>query len=83
MFAALVLAFQPVYALLRKVYEEHVTRSEREYGAEDPRTAQAARDRAFFLKEQGDNKAAVGLSRRHSASIKRSLGLPLRSRWPA
>jgi tetratricopeptide (TPR) repeat protein len=57
--AAFVLAFQPDRALLRKLFEDHVTRCEREYGADDPRTAQAARDLAFFLKEQGENKAAV------------------------
>ena len=54
------LAFQPDHALLRKVYEDHVSRCERDYGANDPRTAQAARDLGFFLKEAGDNKAAAG-----------------------
>ena len=52
-------AFQPDHALLRKVYEDHVARSEREYGPGDTRTAEAARDLGFFLKEAGDTKAAI------------------------
>lgn len=56
---ATVLAFQPDAQMLRKVYEDHVTRCEREFGPSDSRTAQAARDLAFYLKEAGDNKAAV------------------------
>lgn len=55
---ALSLAFQPDPAILRKVYADAVARCERVYGANDPRTAAAARDLGFFLKEKGDLKGA-------------------------
>jgi tetratricopeptide (TPR) repeat protein len=57
--AFLVLAFQPDRLLLRKLFEDRVARCERDYGANDPRTAQAARDLGFFLKEGGENEQAV------------------------
>jgi tetratricopeptide (TPR) repeat protein len=53
------LAFQPDTALLRRVYEDQVARCEREFGPGDPRTAQAARDLAFFLKGAGKDKDAA------------------------
>ncbi len=52
-------AFQPDAALLRKVYQDHLTTCEKDFGARDARTAQAARDLGFYLKESGDNKAAL------------------------
>ncbi len=52
-------AFQPEPALLRKVFEEHVARCERDYGPNDARTAQAARDLGFFLRDSGDSKGAI------------------------
>jgi tetratricopeptide (TPR) repeat protein len=52
------MAFQPDRALLRQVYDEHVARCEREFGAADPRTAEAARDLGFFLRDSGDSKSA-------------------------
>jgi hypothetical protein len=58
-FAAVALAFQPDQTQLRKLYENHVARCEREYGANDPRVAQAARDLGFFLKQEGAGLAAV------------------------
>jgi tetratricopeptide (TPR) repeat protein len=56
--ASLAFAFQPDPAILRKVYEDALARRERDYGANDPRTAAAARDLGFFLKEKGDLKSA-------------------------
>jgi hypothetical protein len=55
-FAAL--AYQPDAATLRRIYEENLARREREYGAEDLRTAQAARDLGFFLERAGDTTGA-------------------------
>lgn len=56
--ATLALAFQPDPAILRKAYTDALVRCERDYGVKDPRTAAAARDLGFFLKEKGDLKAA-------------------------
>jgi tetratricopeptide (TPR) repeat protein len=48
------LAMQPDPAAIRRLFEENLARQEKEYGAEDSRTAQAARDLGLFLKKQGD-----------------------------
>jgi tetratricopeptide (TPR) repeat protein len=62
--ASLAFAFQPDPDILRKVYEDALLRRESVYGANDPRTAAAARDLGFFLREKGDLKAArVAFSR--------------------
>jgi tetratricopeptide (TPR) repeat protein len=58
-FATVAVAFQPDRAVLRQVYEDHVARCERDFGAGDARTAQAARDLGFFLRDSGDPKSAV------------------------
>jgi tetratricopeptide (TPR) repeat protein len=58
LYACAASAFQPDRALLRRVYEDYVARCERDFGPNDPRTAQAARDLGFFLKDSGDRKAA-------------------------
>lgn len=58
-FFATLVTLQPDPALLRKVFEDHVIQCERDYGPNDSRTAQAARDLGFFLKEAGDNQAAA------------------------
>lgn len=52
------LAFQPDPAMLRKVFEEALSRREREYGIADARTAQAARDLGLFLCRTGDAPSA-------------------------
>ena len=52
------LAFQPETAMLRRVYEENLARRQREFGAGDTRTAQAARDLGLFLSSAGDKAAA-------------------------
>jgi tetratricopeptide (TPR) repeat protein len=52
------LAFQPDTAMLRRVYEENLVRRQREYGAADARTAQAARDLGLFLRGAGDRAGA-------------------------
>lgn len=59
------LACQPGTAMLRRVYEEGLARREREYGAADPRTTQAARDPGLFLERAGD---AAGARRALTAS---------------
>ncbi len=57
-FASLALAFQPDPTILRNIYTDALQRSERDYGANDRRTASAARDLGFYLKEKGDSKSA-------------------------
>jgi tetratricopeptide (TPR) repeat protein len=49
---------QPDPANLRRIFEEALVRRERQYGASDARTAQAARDLGMFLGRQGDAGAA-------------------------
>lgn len=56
--AAVALAFQPDTAMLRRVYEEALTRRQRDYGSSDARTAQAARDLGLFLQQNGEAAAA-------------------------
>ena len=51
-------AFQPETAMLRRLYEENLARRQREYGAADARTAQAARDLGLFLNSSGDKVSA-------------------------
>jgi tetratricopeptide (TPR) repeat protein len=57
---ALIIAasFQPDPSVLRRLFEEALARSERQYGATDARTAQAARDLGMFLGRQGETRAA-------------------------
>src|ERR1035437_2261549 len=52
------LAFQPETTMLRRVYEENLARRQRDYGAGDARTAQAARDLGLFLNSGGDTASA-------------------------
>jgi tetratricopeptide (TPR) repeat protein len=56
MLALLVVALspQPDPAMLRRLFEEALARRERQYGLEDARTAQAARDLGMFLAREGD-----------------------------
>ncbi len=49
-----VFAWQPSPEMLRRLFEEEWQRSKQEYGADDARTAQAARDLGLFLRGQGD-----------------------------
>jgi len=56
--ASLAFAFQPDPAILRNAYTDALLRCERDFGAKDTRTAAAARDLGFFLKEKGDLKGA-------------------------
>lgn len=51
-------AFQPETATLRRLYEEALSRRQREYGSADARTAQAARDLGLFLFRAGDKLGA-------------------------
>jgi tetratricopeptide (TPR) repeat protein len=46
---AVALAFQPDPAMLRRMFEEALSRREKAYGDADARTAQAARDLGLFL----------------------------------
>jgi tetratricopeptide (TPR) repeat protein len=55
---ALGLAFQPDAAGVRHIFEDALARREREFGATDPRTAQAARDLGLYLRAHGDALAA-------------------------
>ena len=48
------LAMQPDPAMLRRLFEDNLARAERQYGATDAHTAQAARDLGGFLARQGD-----------------------------
>ncbi|HJZ99665.1 MAG TPA: tetratricopeptide repeat protein, partial [Candidatus Solibacter sp.] len=52
------LAPQPDPAMLRRLFEEALARRERQYGMEDARTAQAARDLGMFLAREGDAAGA-------------------------
>ncbi|SPE39913.1 Tetratricopeptide TPR_2 repeat protein (fragment) [Candidatus Sulfopaludibacter sp. SbA3] len=58
MAVALGLAFQPDAAGVRHVFEDALARREREFGATDPRTAQAARDLGLYLRAHGDASGA-------------------------
>ena len=49
-----VLAWQPSPEMLRRLFEEEWRRNKEEYGDDDIRTAQAARDLGLFLRGQGD-----------------------------
>ena len=44
--------------MLRELFEQALMRRKEEYGAADPRTAQAARDLGLFLRSQGDSAGA-------------------------
>jgi Tfp pilus assembly protein PilF len=55
---AAALAFQPASSNLRRVFEDNLARQRREFGDADPHTAQAARDLALFLLNDGDRAAA-------------------------
>src|SRR5258707_400796 len=48
------LALQPDPAMIRRLFEEALARREKEYGAADPRTAQAASDLGMYLAQQGN-----------------------------
>jgi tetratricopeptide (TPR) repeat protein len=52
------LAFQPEPAMLRRLFEEALAQREKQYGASDARTAQAARDLGLFLARQGETNGA-------------------------
>jgi tetratricopeptide (TPR) repeat protein len=60
MLAVLVLALspQPDPAMLRRIFEDALARRERQYGASDARTAQAARDLGMFLAREGESGGA-------------------------
>lgn len=51
---ALGLAFQPEAAGVRHIFEDALARREREFGATDPHTAQAARDLGLYLRAHHD-----------------------------
>src|SRR5215469_16531102 len=58
--ATSILAFQPDPAMLRHLFEAALERSRNQNGADDARTAQAARDLGQFLARQGDAAGANG-----------------------
>jgi tetratricopeptide (TPR) repeat protein len=60
MLAVLLIALspQPDAAVLRRIFEDALTRRERNYGMEDARTAQAARDLGMFLAREGETRIA-------------------------
>ena len=60
-------ALQPDPAMLRRIYEEALERSERQYGSTDARMAQAARDLGLFLAREG-----------HAADARRALAEAVR-----
>ena len=66
----LVLAFQPDPDILRKIYQDAVLRREADFGPNNPRTAAAARDLGFFLREKGDRKSPPPPSPRRCESTK-------------
>ena len=51
-------AYQPDTASLRRLFEEALSRRERDFGGADARTAQAARDLGLFLCRSGDGLSA-------------------------
>ncbi len=73
-FPLLCAAFQPDAAMLRKLFEDNVARCGKEFGADDPRTAQAARDLGFFLKNAGNNQAAAAAFQRALQIDEKNLG---------
>src|SRR5579872_2045749 len=58
---SVVIALQPNPAMLRGIFEDVLTRRQEQYGAFDPRTAQAARDLGLFLARQGETLSARNL----------------------
>lgn len=52
------LAAQPDISVVRRVFEESLARRQREFGAADARTAQAARDLGLFLRANKDAPGA-------------------------
>src|SRR5215475_10555849 len=60
MLAALLIALspQPDPAVLRRIFEDALARRERDYGMEDARTAQAARDLGMFLSRERETPTA-------------------------
>jgi tetratricopeptide (TPR) repeat protein len=54
----LVWMMQPDIGVVRRVFEEALARRQKEFGATDARTAQAARDLGLFLRANGDNAGA-------------------------
>jgi len=56
--AATTPAFQPDTAMLRRLYEEALSRRRQEFGNADVRTAQAARDLGLFVYRAGDKPGA-------------------------
>ncbi len=51
-------AFQPAASGVRHIFEDALARREREFGATDARTAQAARDLGLYLRAHGDTAGA-------------------------
>jgi tetratricopeptide (TPR) repeat protein len=58
----LAFAFQPDPGALRRLFEDNLARRQKEFGAADFRTAQAARDLALFLKDLHDPGASEALA---------------------
>ena len=54
----LLLLLQPDPAVLRRLFQEALTRREKQFGMADARTARAASDLGLFLREQGDESGA-------------------------
>ncbi|HEY3835116.1 MAG TPA: tetratricopeptide repeat protein [Bryobacteraceae bacterium] len=54
----LLLLLQPDPAVLRRLFQEALSRREHQYGMADKRTARAASDLGLFLRDQGDDAGA-------------------------
>jgi tetratricopeptide (TPR) repeat protein len=54
------LSFQPSPVALRQLFEDALERRRNQFGEDDARTAQAARDLGLFLRNQGDTSGARG-----------------------
>src|ERR1051325_5865107 len=53
------LAMQVDASAIQRLFEENLERQEKQYGANDRHTAEAARDLGLFLKRQGNGEAAA------------------------
>ena len=68
------LAAQPDPAMLGRIYQEHLARCQRDFGAKDVRTAQAASDLGLYLREHGNRSAAVTFLRQAMTVDETALG---------
>lgn len=72
------LAMQPDPAAIRRLFEENLARKETQYGVDDGRTGEAARDLGLFLKRQGDLAGARAALARTVRADEKSDGMAAR-----